>query len=94
MIPVRPSRTVRRRSAVNLTQFAVKGERMTVRTRHERTAGLQYDGMGRSLGIIAVGILFGLAIIWLVMSQMPTPRQQPVMDGIRRPGVATQPPSR
>jgi hypothetical protein len=50
--------------------------------------------MGRSLAIVALGIVVGLLIIWLVMSQIPPPRAQPELNGIRRPGVPAQQPSR
>jgi hypothetical protein len=43
--------------------------------------------MRRTLTIVAIGILLGLGIVWMVMSQTPPPQEQPVMDGIRRPGL-------
>jgi hypothetical protein len=43
--------------------------------------------MRRALAIVAIGILLGLGIIWLVMSQTLPPQERPVMDGIRRPNL-------
>jgi hypothetical protein len=43
--------------------------------------------MRRALGIIAVGVLVGLAIVWLVMSQSPSPSQRPAADRLRPPAV-------
>ncbi len=43
--------------------------------------------MRRALAVVAIGILLGLGIIWLVMSQTPPPQERPVMDGIRRPNL-------
>lgn len=45
------------------------------------------DVMRRALAIVAIGILLGLGIIWLVMSQTPPQQERPVMDGIRRPNL-------
>lgn len=43
--------------------------------------------MRRTLTIVAIGILLGLGIVWMVMSQTPPQQERPVIDGIRRPGV-------
>ena len=43
--------------------------------------------MRRVLVVVAVGILLGLGIVWLVLSQAPPPQDQPFMNGIRRPNL-------
>jgi hypothetical protein len=45
-------------------------------------------GMGRAVGIIAVGIIIGLLIVWLVISQAPPSDPDPDLTGIQRPQVA------
>jgi hypothetical protein len=44
--------------------------------------------MGRTVGTILGGIILGLLIVWLVMSQVSPSAPQPDIIGIRRSQVA------
>ena len=48
--------------------------------------------MRRVLVVTVIGVLLGLGVVWMVMSQMPPPREEsPMMNGIRRPNLPRQP---